>query len=167
MRSQKLTHAQYEVILNEYRTAQTSDERNTALRALGRARDPALIAKTLSLPLSNEVKGQDIYLPLGGLRTHADGISILWDWMKQHWSELERKLPPGLTMLGTVVSLCTSGFTHDRQVDEVKAFFAERSTKGFDQSLAQSHDAVVAKARWLQRDTDDVKKWLGDNGYST
>lgn len=159
--------AEYEVVLNEYRTAQTSDERNTALRAIGRAKDPKLIKRTLQLPLSNEVKGQDIYLPLGGLRTHKDGIVALWDWMTDNWDELEKKLPPGLSMLGSVVSICTSGFTRDEHVRRIEEFFAKRSTKGYDQSLAQSMDSVRAKAKWVHRDDHDVRSWLKHNGYAT
>ncbi|KAF2405417.1 hypothetical protein EJ06DRAFT_535325 [Trichodelitschia bisporula] len=163
-----LTHGgkeEYEVILNEYRTAATSDERNTALRAIGRANDPELIQRTLSLPLSDEVKGQDIYLPMSGLRAHREGIEALWKWMTENWAALEKKLPPGLTMLGTVVSLCTSGFTRPEHSDQIKAFFNERSTKGFDQSLAQSLDAIRAKSQWVERDGEDLKQWLKKKGY--
>jgi aminopeptidase 2 len=156
---------EYDVILNEYRTAATSDERNSALRALGRAQDPELIKRTLSMPLSDEVKGQDIYLPLGGLRTHKAGITALWHWMTENWAALEKKLPPGLTMLGSVVTICTSSFTHEGQSDKIKEFFEARSTKGFNQSLAQSLDSIKAKSMWLDRDIDDVGAWLKQHKY--
>jgi aminopeptidase 2 len=151
--------------LNEYRNAATSDERNTALRSIGRAKDPELIKRTLSLPLSDEVKGQDIYLPMASLRTHPEGIKALWNWMKENWAELEKKLPPGLTMLGSVVSISTSSFTHPEQMQDIQDFFAKKSTKGFDQALAQSLDAIRAKSSWIERDSKDVKAWLEKKGY--
>ena len=156
---------QYNIILNEFRTASTSDERNDALRALGRAKSPELIQRTLALPLSDEVKGQDIYLPLGNLRSHRDGIVALWEWMTANWEALEKKLPPGLTMLGSVVSMCTSALTKQEHIDQINDFFGKRSTKGFDQSLAQSLDAIKAKSQWVDRDGADVKQWLKDNKY--
>ncbi|KZF24783.1 hypothetical protein L228DRAFT_245796 [Xylona heveae TC161] len=156
---------EYDAILNEYRTAKNSDERNTALRSLGRAREPSLIQRTLALPLSDEVKEQDIYLPLGGLRTHTAGIEALWKWMRDNFSTLEAKLPPGLSMLSSVVQICTSSFTKDEQKKEIEDFFKTRSTKGFDQGLAQSLDAVRAKSNWLKRDNEDVQEWLKKNGY--
>jgi aminopeptidase 2 len=124
-----------------------------------------LIQRTLALPLSEEVKGQDIYLPLGGLRTHKEGITALWQWMTENWEALEKKLPPGLTMLGSVVTMCTSSFTSPQQMKEIEEFFAKKSTKGFNQSLAQSMDAIKAKGQWIERDSEDVKTWLKDNGY--
>lgn len=156
---------EYEVILNEYRNAKTSAERNTALRAIGRAKDPELIKRTLDYALSSEVKGQDIYLPLGGLRTHKDGIMALWEWMKQNWDELVARLPPGLSMLGSVVAICTSSFTNEEHMKDIRAFYDGKSTKGFDQALAQSLDAIKAKENWLERDTEDVKDWLKQNKY--
>jgi aminopeptidase 2 len=69
--------SQYNTILDTYRNAKTSDERNTALRSLGRAQDPELIKRTLTLPFGGEVKEQDIYMPVGGLRTHPAGTKAL------------------------------------------------------------------------------------------
>ncbi|KAF2740465.1 aminopeptidase 2 mitochondrial precursor [Polyplosphaeria fusca] len=143
---------EYDIVLDQACNAATSDERNTALRALGRAKSPDLIKRTLDLALSEEVKGQDIYLPISALRTHSEGIQALWSWVKDNWAELERRLPPSLSMLSSVVSICTSSFTHREQVEDIKAFFASKSTKGFDKALAQSIDAISAKAAWIERD---------------
>ncbi|KAF2710575.1 hypothetical protein K504DRAFT_405903 [Pleomassaria siparia CBS 279.74] len=156
---------EYDVILEEYRSAKTSDERNTALRSLGRAKTPELIQRTLALSLSPEVKGQDIYLPISALRTHAEGITALWQWVKDNWAELEKRLPPSLSMLSSVVSITTSSFTRRQQIEDIESFFAGKSTKGFDKALAQSCDAISAKAAWIERDSEDVKTWLKEHGY--
>ena len=156
---------EYDIILNEYRTAKDADERNTALRSLGRAKGEKLIRRTLSLPLSEEVKGQDVYLPIAGMRNDAEGIRALWGWMKENWDGLQKKCPPGLTMLGSVVQICTSGFTTQEQLKEVRAYFEGKSTKGFDRALEQSSDSIRAKASWLDRDREDVEGWLGEHGY--
>ena len=156
---------EYNVILNEFRTAKTANERNTALQSLGRARDPALIKQTLELAMGDEVRSGDIYMPLGGLRTHAAGIQALWKAMQMNWETLIKRLPPSLSMLSSVVQLCTASFTHKDQMEEVQEFFSKRSTKGFDQGLAQSLEAIRAKSDWLERDGRDVEGWLRDNKY--
>ena len=120
---------EYDIILNEYRTAKDADERNTALRSLGRATDAHLIKRTLALPLSDEVKGQDVYIPISALRNDPKGIEALWEWMKVNWEPLQKKCPPGLTMLGSIVQICTSGFTHEDQLKDVTQWFEDRSTK--------------------------------------
>ena len=118
---------EYNIILNEYRTARIADERNTALRSLGRAKDKALIKRTLALPLSDEVKGQDVYLPLAGLRSNKEAIEAAWEWMTTNWDTILQKCPPGLSMLGHVVQMCTSGFTQDRHVKLVQDWFEGKS----------------------------------------
>jgi aminopeptidase 2 len=80
--------------------------------------------------------------------------------MKEHWDELSTRLPAGGSMLGSMVSICTSQFTHLSDLEDIQKFFSEKSTKGFDQSLAQSSDAIRAKAAWLERDGQDVKSWV-------
>jgi aminopeptidase 2 len=161
----RANNLQYDAIVDETRNAATSDERNSALRSLGRAKSPELIQRTLDMALSTEVKGQDIYLPLAALRSHPDGCHALWKWVKDNWEELERRLPPSLSMLSSVVSITTSSFTHREHIEDIQAFFKDKSTKGFDMSLSQSIDAISAKAAWLERDAEDVKTWLQEHKY--
>jgi aminopeptidase 2 len=151
--------------VKEFRTAKTADERNSALRSLGRAKSPELIQRTLDFALSTDVKGQDIYLPIQSLRGHQDGCLALWNWVKDNWAELERRLPPSLSMLSSVVSITTSSFTHREHIQDIQKFFSDKSTKGFDMSLSQSIDAISAKAAWLERDSEDVKQWLKEHKY--
>jgi aminopeptidase 2 len=120
---------EYEVVYDRFRNAPTSDEKTTALRCLGTAEDPELIKRTLGLATSDEVKNQDIYMPLGGLRNHPTGIEARWTWLKENWDEIFKRLPPSLGMLGTVVQLTTSSFCTEAQLKDVQEFFAAKDTK--------------------------------------
>ncbi|KAL5121789.1 Aminopeptidase 2 mitochondrial [Pleosporales sp. CAS-2024a] len=156
---------EYDAIINETLHAATADERNSAMRSLGRAKSPDLIQRTLDFALSKDVKGQDIYLPISALRSHPEGCNALWKWIKDNWEELERRLPPSLNMLSSVVSIGTSSFTHQEHIKDIESFFATKSTKGFDMSLSQSLESIGAKAAWLARDSEDVKQWLKEHKY--
>ncbi|KAK4217715.1 peptidase family M1-domain-containing protein [Rhypophila decipiens] len=158
---------EYDAVLNFYRTSKNADERNTALRILGRAKQPELIKQTLDLMFSGEVKDQDIYMPASGLRTHPEGIEALFTWMTSNWDALYKKLPPALSMLGAMVNICTSTYTTKEQLEKVEKFFADKNTNGFDKSLAQSLDAIRSKTAWVDRDREDVAAWVKENGYSS
>ena len=156
----------YDALLNEYRTVSIADERNTALGALARVgSNVELIQRTLALPLSDDVKAQDVYLPLAGLRGEREGAEALWAYMTANWDALNKKCPASLGMLSHIVQICSGGFTTEEQIQMVRDWFKERSTKGFDRALGQSLDSVQAKASWLKRDGEDVKGWLEENGY--
>jgi len=156
---------EWNALLARYHSAPTADEKNTCLRSLGRAKDAGLIQKTLHLALSGEVKMQDIYMPLGGLGSTSGGIEKRWEWMCNNWDTLVDKLPPSMTMLSSVVSICVAGFTSGQQMKKVEAFFQDKNKKGFDRSLEQSLDSIRAKSNWLKRDSEDVSEWLKGNGY--
>lgn len=121
--------AEYNTILARSYSAPTADERNTCLRVLGRARAPELIERTLGLALSGEVKMQDVYMPIAGLRAHREGIEKRWEWMCTRWEDLVRRLPPSGNMLSSVVGMCAGGFTRLEQMAKVEEFFQSRDTK--------------------------------------
>jgi len=100
-----------------------------------------------------------------GLRTHPEGLKALWSWAQENWDTIVNKLPPGLSMLGSVVQIVTNGFTTAEAIEEVQEFFKDKSTKGFDQGLAHSLESVKAKANWVERDSKDVRAWLAERGY--
>lgn len=61
--------------------------------------------------------------------------------------------------------MATSGFTKEDQLKDVEKFFEGKDQKGFNRNLAQSIDAIRSKIGWLERDKEDVEKWLRDEKY--
>ncbi|MCJ1435974.1 Aminopeptidase 2 mitochondrial [Xylographa pallens] len=155
---------EYEVLLNEFRTAKDADEKNTALQRLGHAKSKALRTRTLALPLSDEVKAQDFHLPLMALRNDAEGVEMLWAWFKANFEAIKRKCPPALTLLGYVVSGATASFTRKEHIQAIEEFFEGKDRTGYEKKLEQSLDGVRAKSSWLERDGEDVKAWLRGEG---
>lgn len=99
------------------------------------------------------------------LRTHTEGIQALWAFMKENWSTIVEKLPPGLSLLSSVIQMTTNNFSSVESIEEIERFFKDKNTKGFNQGLAQSLDAVRAKANWIERDGQDVRSWLSERGF--
>lgn len=155
----------YEKLFKIYQNPLSTDEKLAAMRSLGRFKEPELLERTLGYLFDGTVLNQDIYIPMQGMRTHSEGINALWNWMQNNWDELAKRLPPGLSMLGSVVVIGTSSYTSMEKVKEIKAFFDKKSTKGFDQNLAQSLDSITSKAQWLHRDRAVVEEFLRTNGY--
>ena len=155
----------YEKIYSLYKTPVSTDEKLAALRTLGRFKEPELLERTLDYLFDGTVLNQDIYIPMQGMRAHKEGVEALWSWTQKNWDELSRRLPPALSMLGSVVMIATSGFTSLDAKKQIKEFFDNRSTKGFDQSLAQSLDTITSKAQWVNKDRDVVISYLKEHGY--
>lgn len=159
--------AEFDKLFKIYNNPNSVEEKISALRALGRFEDQAVLDTVTSLLLKSDVvKAQDIYIPMQGMRAHKAGINKLWQWFTVKWDEIYELLPPGLSMLGSVVTLASSGFTKEEQKEEVKKFFEGKNTKGFDQSLAQSLDMITTKTNWATRDLSKISGWLKTNGYT-
>ncbi|KAG0676788.1 Aminopeptidase 2 mitochondrial [Pichia californica] len=156
---------EYHSLLKIYKDPQSMDEKIAALRSLGRFENTAVLEKVLNHLLDGTVRSQDIYIPMQGMRAHKIGIETLYSWMKTKWDDLVKLLPPGLSMLGSVVQVCTSGFTSMKQYEEIESFFKTKNTKGFDQGLAQSLETIKSKSNWVARDAEDVNAWLKAHGY--
>lgn len=120
---------EYDIVLERFRNAPSSDEKVTALRCLGTAEDPALIERTLDLVMSGEVKNQDIHTALAGLSSSPTGIDARWTWLKKNWDTIYVRLPPTLEMLSIVVQLSTSSFCTEDQLNDVQSFFEAKNTK--------------------------------------
>lgn len=156
----------FEQFLHIYKNPQSTDEKLAALRSLGRFKDPKILRKATDLLLKTDIiKPQDIYVPMQGMRGHKVGIETLWTWLTENWDEVYKLLPPGLSMLGSVVTISSSGFTTEKQKEEVRQFFSTKDTKGYDQALAQSLDMITAKSSWASRDIHVISDWLSTNGY--
>ncbi|QPG75733.1 hypothetical protein FOA43_003093 [Brettanomyces nanus] len=156
---------EFKQLVSIYEHPQSMDEKIAALRSLGRFEDSAILSRVLSLLLDGTVRSQDIYIPLQGMRIHKLGVEMLFKWMCEKWDTLCHMLPPGLSMLGSVVQLCTSGFTKEEQYKKVEEFFQTKDTKGFNQGLAQALETIKSKSGWVARDSKDVEAWLKANGY--
>nr|AJD23199.1 aminopeptidase 2 [Onygena corvina] len=156
---------EWNIVFDRYKNAPTSAEKNTALRCLGACQDPAMMQRTLALTLSDEVRIQDIYMPMSGLRSHSAGILARWQWLQDNWAGLTKRLPPAFSMLGSVIQIACASLCTAEQLKEVEQFFKDKDHKGYDRSLEQSLDAIRAKTGWLSRDREDVEAWLKSNGY--
>ena len=156
--------AEFNTLLHEFQTAPSADLRNTALRSLGRVTQPALIARVVALPLGGTVKNQDIYLPLISLRASPAGCEASWSWLTDNWDQINLVCPPGLTMLGGLVKMCTGEFCTREQLSRVEAFFRGRDRTGYKMALEQSLDGIRARIGWVERDRADVERFLRGEG---
>lgn len=158
----------FDQLYSIYTNPLSVEEKIAALRSFGRFEDDAVLDKVVGLLMKTDiVKAQDIYIPMQGMRAHRKGIERLWKWFTENWDAIYKLLPPGLSMLGSVVTLASSGFTKQEQKQQVEQFFKDKNTKGFDQSVAQTLDIITAKSNWSTRDGDVIAQWLKKNDYSS
>ncbi|CZR66799.1 related to puromycin-sensitive aminopeptidase and related aminopeptidases [Phialocephala subalpina] len=159
--------AEYDAIFEALKTATSLDKRDTCIRSFGCSEDPALIDRTLKLSLTDEmVARNDTRNILLALTKHKPGKEALWNWLKTETDKIEDSLGHGLGTYARLVQAVVSALATREQYEDVKRFFEGKNTESYDKYLAQSMNKILAKANWVERDRDDMKAWLKENGYA-
>jgi len=155
----------WEEVLKIYQNeALTSDQRLTALAVLGDAKSEALINRYLAMSLDDkQVRGQDSIYVFRTLGSNPDARNMLWEFFSSNYDLLHTKFSKSLSLFGIAVKSSVDGFTDERRIEEIEAFFANKDTKEYARPLQQAIEAAKVNAEWLKRDSQAVQDWV--RGY--
>lgn len=143
----------------------SSVEGLTAVRSLGYSTDKDLRAKALNFTLDGTIRTQDVSYIFAPFSTTTESIEQVWSWFKENWDKLSEIYPASLGLLARVVGGASAGFSTKEQLADFEAFFKDKDTKGYDQTLANTKDRLHAYISWTERDSKDVEAWLTSRGY--
>ncbi|ORZ32978.1 aminopeptidase 2 [Catenaria anguillulae PL171] len=153
--------AEWDQVLNVYKTTEVTDQKYAALTALGQSKSPEIIAKALDLSVDDKlVRPGDIHYIFGSLGGNPAARRATWAFLVANWDMLAKRYEGQFGMLGGCVSAATSVLATRAELDEVKAFFADKDTKAFSRKLAEVYDRTEALLGWIERDGEAVKAWL-------
>jgi aminopeptidase N len=149
--------ALYERYLARLRKSTRPDEFYGWLSALTAFQDPALVRRTLDLTLTPEIRGQDVMRVLSGVLGNPSGREIGWDFLRNSWSDLERKMPASnlARFAGLGALFCDAG--HRQQFQE---FFTPERVPGFQREVQRSLEAIDTCINMRQAQSQDLKAWL-------
>jgi len=153
--------SEYQQCLNIYRTAELQEEKLRALRALGSAEDPELIKSTLALSLTDEVRAQDLYLPIIACAGSSKlGRELTWQFVKNSWPNIHKKIGNSAMLLDRIIAYSTQDFASEEKAAEVKEFFTKNPVPSAERTIKQSVESILDNAKWLKKDRQSVANWL-------
>jgi len=129
----------YEEIVAQYKKGGTPEEVRRFLYTLAEFRDPALLEKTMTFALTNDVRSQDKSRLMGAVIENPAGSKVGWNFVKQHWNDIEKRISDA-QQLGLVRA--TSALCDQTSTEDVKAFFARHPVAGSDRALAQALEKI-------------------------
>jgi puromycin-sensitive aminopeptidase len=143
------TASDYEKFYNKFKTAKTPQEETRYLFALAGFPLPELIARTLDLTVSGEVRTQNSPYLMRGILLNKRARASAWSFMKSHWEEMLRQYPDNAIprMCEGIVGLVS----HELEA-AAREFFAKhpvkQGAKQMEQHLERLHVAVLCQERW-------------------
>ena len=146
--------ADYERMLEHYRTGETPQVQLRHLYALAEFDHAELMARTCELAMSDEVKTQNAPFLLRaciGNRRHG---AQAWEYVRRHWDQINQRLPRN-----TIVRMVETVTLLDRPTDvaDVQAFFSEHPIVQAAKTLEQTLERQRVNAEVRARNEDTVR----------
>ena len=156
----------YKTVQNEYKNSTSIDGKETCLLALGKVQTADLARDFLDFQFSDNVAVQDMHTGSVSLATNSKVRATLWEYVKQDWEAVHRKLSVNPVVLDRYLKTTLSKFASHEVERDITKFFEDKDTKGYDRGLVQVSDTVRANANYKERDEAIVVEWLKTHGYT-
>ena len=101
--------------------------------------DPKVLTGTLMYSISPQMRAQDAPGAIGAVMNNPAGSQLAWDFVRQHWTEVEAKLSN--YSVGGIVE-ATAVFCDAGKRDEVQKFFTEHQLPAAEHSLKQTLERI-------------------------
>ena len=128
----------YDRVMQKLESAPTPELRGRYREMLTEFRDPKLVSRTIDYIFSDKTRTQDLPRMIGGLMFNPASRDAMWAAVKEHWTQIETKIP---TALGNVAG-ATSGFCDATSRKDVEAFFTAHPPKGGERGLRRSLESI-------------------------
>lgn len=152
------------ILKSEFAKASSSEIRNTMLLAIASSDDESTLRDLVAFNCSASVPLMDMETALFAMANHPIGRHIQWAYTKEHWNACTTKIGDPL-VLDQFMQVGMMGFSSEDVVADMDAFFADKDTESFSQSLQKGKEEIRTRAAYRKRDSDLLKQWLVDNKY--
>ena len=140
----------YEKLIKLYRKSSSQEAKLRILAAICYFKEEKLLHKTLKFILSNEVRSQNLALPIIRISSNPYGKKIMWPWMKKNWKTLNKKFGHGNPIANRIVA-SISLIADVTMQKEIKNFFKKNPTPGTEMTLAQTLERIRIHSNFLKQ----------------
>ena len=155
----------YEKVKNEFLTTSSIDGKEIALQSMGRVQTPELGRDYFNFLFSDRVPIQDVHSGGVSLAANAKTRGTQWECIKANWKHVNDKISGNSVVLDRYLRISLNKFASKDIQKDIKSFFADKDTKGYDRSLGIVADTIAGNADYKERDEKLVLEWLEARKY--
>jgi puromycin-sensitive aminopeptidase len=141
------------------KAATLQEEKVRFLISLASFEDTELVQETLNRALTDEVRTHDAVTVIVNSAGTPDARDVTWEFVKENWSELDRRYGDGGFALMRLVSI-TGGFTSEEKREDVERFFRDHPAPGAERSIRQSLERIHNNVAWLAKNRYELASWF-------
>jgi aminopeptidase N len=153
--------ALYDKLVAEMKNAKTPEQYYLYFFTLGSFSNPQLLQRTLDYAISPEVRSQDALSLLGSVMTNPAGEKLGWDFVRSHWTEVEKAGGPfaSAQVVITAGRFCDAGLR-----DQVNDFFSAHKVAAAERSFRQSMERINNCVDLKSQQSNQLASWLESHG---
>jgi hypothetical protein len=151
----------YEDYRAHAQAAKTPEEHYRYVDAMTDFPQRELAQRTLEAALSPELRAQDLFRPIFGLMGNPAAQQFAWDFMKSHWSELQKKSAGGFGQGfgGLAGTFCSAEARQDLQ-----QWFQQHPDPGSNRGLRLGMERLNDCVRLKEQQGGNLSSWLRQHG---
>jgi aminopeptidase N len=143
----------YEFLKNkvEHHHCSQTDKLNI-YSAMGYVSDVSLKRATLDWTLTDKIKTQDFFYPIGPVRSsNAEGSELAWTWMKANFPKCKERLAKASpSLLASVIAQACGGNVLRERADEIEKTYG--GMPSISRIIAQLVEGIRSNAAFLERE---------------
>jgi hypothetical protein len=135
--------------------ADSSDQslRHDIYAALGSVRDTACKSRTLDFALSDKVKIQDFFYPIGSVRKSKNGSDLSWNWINHNFDLCKKRVEKANpSLLAAVIREACAGSVSEQRATEIENRFGH--IESVKRNIAQLVEGIRSSAKFVKRTVD-------------
>lgn len=151
--------AEFKKLHKMHNTSPSSEERVTLAAALTNFKSPELIAESLKLITSDDVRLQDVsyWVAYSFMNYHARKAT--WEWLKENWEWLKENLGGDLSFYRMPL-YAARGFSDKKILPEFTEFFTSRMSPAFERPVNQGIETIQWQSAWRVRDLEGIEQYF-------
>ena len=151
----------YDKVMAALKNPKSPEEYYAYFFTLPQFTDPKLLQRTLDFAISPDVRSQDALQLVTGVLNNPDGEKLAWDFIRQHWSELEKAGGPfaSAQVIGATSTFCDAG-----RREEVTQFYDAHKIPASERTYRQSIERINNCIDLKSQQEPQLASWLGQHG---
>lgn len=150
----------YDKVMTAMKNTKSPEEYYTYFFTLRDFTDPKLVQRTLEFAISPDVRSQDALQLVTGVLRNPAGQELAWDFIRQHWPELEKAGGP---FASAQVVQATSSFCDAGLREQVTEFFTSHKVEAAERSYKQSIERINNCVDLKTQQEPQLASWLGQH----
>ncbi|XP_037899330.1 glutamyl aminopeptidase-like, partial [Glossina fuscipes] len=138
-----------------------ANEKSNLMYGLAGIQKPLIIRRYVELAWNEYyVRRQDYLTCIQYIVSNPVGESIVWDYVREHWPDLEKRFGLNERTVGNMILSVTERFSTATKLEEIKNFFERYPEVAGGVSVRRVLEIVNTNIAWLETNLKIIRYWL-------